>query len=246
MARPLQAIYDPPVNKADPNDFVSSFVDTTNDALADWRTIDGALASSGIRLRRKAASDAFMSLAVAWETFLSHWLIAAVNKDSSKTISALSSKLADYATSELRIPSRHVAATVITQSHFAVAEVRHLLDPNDFNVVLRDWQDLLAYGRKWLAEPYESAITSVTKFQYMPAIVTRLIRNALAHQSTAALTAANDVISKNTTPMTLRWNGQRLDVDGWRRYLLTATAPVPRIEIIHVELGSLAMKLTVT
>ncbi len=124
------------MRKASPNEVIDAFVQSTSAGLADWQVIDASL--SDLRLRRRVASDAFLALAVAWETFLSQWLIAAVNRDSSTAVRYLTQRLQDHATGELRVPQTHVSATLITKNHFTLALVRQLLDPHDNNVVLRE------------------------------------------------------------------------------------------------------------
>lgn len=85
------------MRKASPNDVAAAFTTATADALADWETIDAALASQSLSLRRRAASDAFLSLAVSWESFLSRWLVAAVNKDASQAVRQLATRLQEHA-----------------------------------------------------------------------------------------------------------------------------------------------------
>jgi hypothetical protein len=234
------------VNKADPNDIVLAFAAATHDALADWRTIDSALLPEGIRLRRKAAADSFLALAVSWESFMSRWLIAAANRDSSQVVATLSTKVRDYAKDELRIPQQHIANLAVTRSHFTVGEIRRLLDPKEYNIAVRNRQELKRLSESWLSGAYRTAALAISDYQFRPALITRVLRNALAHQSSAALAEANDVVALTSTPTQLRWTGaRRLDVDGWRRNLLTTTAPTPRIETIHNALILLAGRLTV-
>lgn len=117
------------MRKASPDDVVATFVASTAEALSDWETIDSALLTESLSLRRRAASDAFFALAVSWESFLSRWLVAAVNRDASQAARHLAKELEDYATIELRVPSTHLSSTLITQSHFSLSLVRQLLDP---------------------------------------------------------------------------------------------------------------------
>lgn len=234
------------VNKSDPNDIVDNFVATTNDALDDWRTIDGVLSTQGVRLRRRAAADSFMALAVSWESFLSRWLVAAINRNASQAVRALETKIREYAIDNLRVPEAHVATTLVTRSHLTVAEVRRLLDPEEFNIMISSRADLKKFAMSWLADPYQGAATGITTHQFRTAHLTRLVRNVLAHHSTTAITAANEFVTQNSTPATLRWTGsRRLDVAGWRRYLFTTTTPVPRVEILHNELATLAGRFAI-
>lgn len=232
------------MRKASPNEVIDAFVQSTSAGLADWQTIDASL--SDLRLRRRVASDAFLALAVAWETFLSQWLIAAVNRDSSTAVRYLSQRLQDHATGELRVPQTHVSVTLITKHHFTLALVRQLLDPHDNNVVLREHKDLKDFADRWLAGSYGQQLSTITSYQFKPVLATRLVRNALAHQSESALQRANGELRKSTVPLSLRVTTSRqLNVDGWRRYLLSITSATPRLAVYHTELAATAQLLRV-
>jgi hypothetical protein len=195
------------VNKSDPNEIVDDFVAATRASIADWKTIDSVLSGEGVRLRRRAAADSFMALAVSWEGFLSRWLIAAINRDASQAVLTLETRITSHATAQLRIPGRHLSASLITRSHMTVAEGRRLLDPDDYNIVIRSRADLKDSASTWLADPYRAAAVGVSEYQFRPALLTRLIRNVLAHHSNAAVTAANDQAAKGSTSASLRWTG---------------------------------------
>ena len=234
-----------PVRKASPNDVIDSFVQSTSADLADWQIIDASL--HDLRLRRRVASDAFLALAVAWETFLSQWLIAAVNRDSSTAVTYLSQRLQDHATNELRVPQTHVSATLITKNHFTLDLARQLLDPHDSNVVLRERRELKVFADRWLAASYRQQLAAITSYQFKPVLATRLVRNALAHQSESALKRANDELRKSTMPLALRvTTSRRLNVDGWRRYLLSITSATPRLAVYHTELATTSQLLRVS
>ncbi len=232
------------MRKASPNEVIDAFVQSTSAGLADWQVIDASL--SDLRLRRRVASDAFLALAVAWETFLSQWLIAAVNRDSSAAVTSLSQRLQDHATNELRVPQTHVSTTLITKNHFTMELVRQLLDPHDNNVVLREHKDLKVFADRWLAASYRQQLSAITPYQFRPVLATRLVRNALAHQSESALKRANNELRKSTMPLALRVTTSRqLNVDGWRRYLLSITSETPRLAVYHTELAATAQLLRV-
>jgi len=232
------------VRKANPNDVIDTFVQTTSAALSDWQAIDSAVGD--LRLRRRVASDAFLALAVAWETFLSQWLVAAVNRDSSTAVTYLSGRLRNHALEELRVPNTHVSAALITKNHFTLALVRQLLDPHDNNVVLREHGELKQFASRWLAGDFSSRLSGISSYQFKPVLAARLVRNALAHQSESALKRANDELRKSTVPAALRVTTSReLSVDGWRRYLLSITSATPRIAVFHTELRATANLLRV-
>ncbi len=235
------------MNKSNPNSAVDAFVGSATNALADWKVIDQALSSHGIQLRRRAAADSFVALAVSWETFISNWVVACVNRDSSVAVARLNSQLRDYAIKDVGVPEGHVAGALITKPHLTLAEVRRMLSPNDYNVPVRSHGNLHDLATRWFAEPYRGAALGISSFQFCPAVLTRLVRNVFAHRSVSSLAAANDVAAQTSTPISLRWTGDgRLDVDGWRRYLLTANGTVSRLEVLHNNLSDLAGSLKVS
>jgi hypothetical protein len=235
------------VNKTDPNGVVEEFIRATNSSLLEWKDIDRALGGASISLRRKAAADAFMAVAGSWESFLSSWIVSAVNKDASQARATLEANVRRYATNELRIPSSHLTASVVARSHFTLAEVRQLLDPNDYNIMARDHKELRKRADTWLAGLYRQQARSVTALQFKPVLITRLVRNALAHRSAAALREANDVVREANTPLDLRYDGvTKLNVAGWRRYLLATHGDATRIEHIHTRPITTASLLKVT
>jgi hypothetical protein len=62
----------------DPNDVVSDYRELVDDSLAMWQETVDALKVD--RLRKQASIDALLRIAVGWETFLSDWWIAAINR----------------------------------------------------------------------------------------------------------------------------------------------------------------------
>lgn len=232
------------VNKADPDGVIDAFQSATASALADWQQIDGALKELGLHIRRRAASDAFLALAVSWEFFISTWLVSAVNKDTSRAIARLEKKIQDHALDELGLPASILSSSLVSTSHLNLTAVRKVLDRREWNVVIRYQNELEDFANKWLAGPYEARALAITAFQFAPALVVRLVRNALAHQSPGAIKEANEIVRKTTIPAALRHTGTRsLGVAGWGRYLLSSTAPVPRIAYLHNELIALADRL---
>lgn len=234
------------MNKADPNAAIDAFQSGARSAHSDWSAIDAALVPLGLAIRRRAASDAFLALAVTWEAFISTWLVAAVNKDTSKAIARVSKKLREHALDELRLPAGAIAGTLVTTSHLNLTNVRDLLDPKGWNVVIRTQKELGRFADDWLAGDYESRAAAISGYQYAPALIVRLIRNALAHQSQGAIDEANAAVRLKTIPVVLRYSGKRsLGVAGWGRYLLASSVPVPRIASLYTELIALAERLRV-
>lgn len=241
------------MRKADPNRVITDFETKTASALKDWQSIDAAITASAtdtLRLRRRAASDSLLVLMVSWETFISSWMTAAVNRDTSTAVARLTRQINTYATGALRVPTHALSQTHLATSHLTLSDVHGLLDDQGYNIAIRDKKELAVYETQWLAGPYQAAAQSVTAFNFMPAVVGRLVRNALAHQSTSALAEANRVVRQGSTPAIFKTNPARrrdLDVAAWRAYVLQSfgTQTRPRIERFHEELQNLAGRFRV-
>lgn len=236
------------VNKADPNGVVASFEKRTNSALADWRAIDSAVRAHAVKgdallLRRRAAGDSLLALYGSWESFVSSWITAAVNRDPSAAASNLADKLTEHAKTKLGVPENVLSQSLLATSHLNLAAVRQILDARGFNIAVRDYKELQRYANGWLAGPYASAVQSINAYALMPAVVARVVRNAIAHESEAALADANNLVRGSNVPSLFRVNQTRnLDVRAWRTYVLQSPAGTSstRIEAFHVELGRLA------
>lgn len=232
------------MNKADPDDIVQAFQDRTRSALHDWQLIDDAVRPLGVGIRRRVACDAFLALAVSWESTLSTWLIGAVNKDTSAAIQHLEQKVRDHAETNLGLKPTVLSASLIATSHLNLSDVRSVLDPNDKNITIRDQKALTGFGNKWLAGTYKRRALALSAFDFAPAVVVRVVRNALAHQSDAAVKEANSLVSSASIPVALRHTASRsISASGWGRYLLATTVPTPRISTLHHDLINLTGKL---
>lgn len=118
------------MNKVDPDVVVDDFITTIRSSHRDWQTIDIALTAQPVAIKRKAATDSFLQLAVTWESFMSDWWVAAINRDSTTFVATLEARLRGYAKRDMRLdPTADLAATLITKAHLDLEAVRRLLDP---------------------------------------------------------------------------------------------------------------------
>ncbi len=68
------------MRKQNPNDVVEDFQVLIAASLSTWTQMCAQI--SGNELRKNASVDALLNAAIGWESFLSDWHIAAINRDS--------------------------------------------------------------------------------------------------------------------------------------------------------------------
>jgi hypothetical protein len=239
------------VKKADPNAIVDAFRVRVAESLADWEAIDEAvkLRSSPqdtLRLRRRAASDSFLALVISWESFFSSWIVAAVNRAPKRAADTLAAQLTAHATAKLNIPAAVVSKSLLATSHLSLDAVRMILDSKGYNTTVRDHKELEALSDTWLAGPYKLAADSITAHAFSPALVGRLVRNALAHESEAALKNVNKLARSGGVKKAFRVTRARdLDLRSWRAYLFQVPDGESRnrVALFHQEFSSMAAAL---
>lgn len=238
------------MKKADPDLRIDDFVRRTDASLADWKAIDAAILATGsgtLRLRRRAATDSFLALAISWEAFMSSWFVAAVNREPRKAVRYLTTALQTHATNDLRIPTTILSPTLLTSSHLTRSDVASILDKNGRNFVMADHADLVGKSKRWLYHPYGTRARALTELDFAAAFAARKIRNLFAHESASASAEAWALVSTpaSVLPTALRvtTRTRRFNIDGWRGYMLEAAVKKPRVEIFHDELYALANKL---
>lgn len=114
------------MRKVDPNSVIDDFKRQVADALQQWILIDRAIPSTPVALRRKVASDAFLTLAVAWESFFSDWWIGSVNRDASSYLATTELKLREEAQRAFGFEDSDLALRLVSRSHLSVKKVRRL------------------------------------------------------------------------------------------------------------------------
>jgi len=238
------------MNKANPNEIIDDFEKSTKLALKDWQSTDKLLSNAHkddrLRLRRRLASDSFLALSISWESFMSAWFVAALNRDPSQALITNTNRMREFAIHDLRIPSSVVATKLFTTSHLNLENTRGMLDPNGYNITMSNRNDFKKKANRWLAGDYRLVATAVTTVEYSPALLGRLVRNAFAHQSESALAAANTAVRSTSMAPDFRITTvSNLGVSGWRAYTRQEVPPTnkSRVELFHTALEDLATKL---
>lgn len=236
------------MRKVDPNSVIDDFKLQVTDALAQWQVIDQAVPSTPVALRRKLSSDAFLTLAVAWESFLSDWWIGAINRDASTLLAQTETKLRQEALRSLGLGPTDLAASLVSKSHLSVKEVRLRLDPQERNVVVHGHTDRRKRAQAELAGNYRVRAHAISAGDWQTVECARAVRNLLAHRSASASDALDTIIRKANLDPALRWSGQRkLSVAGTMRYLATKRPADPELRIarFHRTLADIAEQFRV-
>jgi hypothetical protein len=238
------------MKKANPDLRIAEFAQRTQESLADWQAIDAAIVALGtgnLRLRRRAATDSFLALAISWEAFMSGWFIAAVNREPRRAVRFLTIELQNHALNELNIPASILSPSLVTSSHLTRDAVATILDKNGRNVVMADHKDLMKKSKKWLYHPYGTRTASITELDYSAAFAARKIRNMFAHESESASTEAWKMVTEASSVLIpqLKVTGRKskFNLDGWRGYIFESVNGKPRVQVFHEELIVLAQRL---
>lgn len=183
--------YAPSVRKKDPNDVVDDFGELAKDSLITWQQMCNQLGDAG--LKKNASVDAFLNVVIGWESFLSDWHIAAINRDSS----AFTAEAEQWI--KRRMAERPALAPLLSLAipkHPDLALVRDLLDPTGRNIALWPKAKWIERATKELVNPYRAKVTAVSDRDHRLIDAAVQVRNCVAHRSRAATVAMNDALGK--------------------------------------------------
>jgi hypothetical protein len=208
-------------NTANPDNVAFAFIESTRDALTQWQVVDQALTPQApLAVRRRAASDAALGLAVSWETFISDWLVAAINREPSQYIANLTARVKNTVVTEGIVPEEALSEQLLSVSRLNMSSIRSIIAPDGANVAIPDYRSLRSKSQRWLTPTYRTRIDNINGRTYAPIRPLRLIRNILSHHSPQSLDAARGYLDNPEVPEAYRRATQHgQGVAGWRRYI---------------------------
>jgi hypothetical protein len=177
------------INPADICDDFCGEITTLETFLTDsWSVV----ASS--RDKSVLAELVFHRAYVAVESFLSAWIVGAINRDSSQFTShransitqSITDKFSAWDTSQL---------TYAPPAHIAVADLQPLVDPDGLNVTFKSYEKLKTKCANWLAASYRTKVDLVPIERQKVVDAAKAIRNCVAHQSQSSFTEMNQQLS---------------------------------------------------
>jgi hypothetical protein len=230
------------MRKKNPNDVIDDFRALVSSSLATWTEMCAQI--SGNDLRKNASVDAFLNAAIGWESFLSDWHIAAINRDSSNFAADLQRRVGESVTS--RWPGLGGRIALSIPKHPSLDLVREILDPEGGNLSFgaRDkWRDR---ANRELCDPYRARVLAVTDRDHRLIRSVVAIRDCIAHRSQKASDGMNEALSNlSVADGALRRTQARVQPSGVGAYLFAATPGGRRVERYHLRLHSIAETLRV-
>lgn len=176
------------MRKVDP----SSVCDELRDEIAALRLFAERISDLGPTKndRSRLVELTFHSAYVNAESFLSRWIIGAINRDSSTYIAFRANSIRQSVTSKFSAwDSSKTAYT--PPSHISVADLEALLDPDGWNLTFKDFSSFREKCSSWLTAHYVAKIDSVPPAARHALDAAKAIRNCIAHRSKSSFDEMN-------------------------------------------------------
>lgn len=230
------------MRKKDPNGVVDDYVSLVEESEEIWADTVEALASE--RLRKQASLDAFLRCAVGWETFLSDWYIAAINRSPHQFVNAMRDSCVKQVP-----PTWSPRIEFGFGDHPTVDHVISALDAGGRNVTFKDGDELKKRAKADLTDPYLSKVQSINVRDLRVIEAVKATRDCLGHRSTASVRTLNERLDALSTAETqLRKGGaSTLRLTGIGKYLYgrRSVNGERRIVAYHHRLSGICEKLRV-
>jgi hypothetical protein len=230
------------MRKKNPNDVIDDFKRLAGASLATWTQMCGQI--TGNDLRKNASVDAFLNVAIGWESFLSDWHIAAINRDSSAFVSDLQQRVEQSVTG--RWPGLKGKLNLSIPKHPSLDLITEVLDPEGGNLSFAGKAKWRERAQRELCDPYRTAVLSLGDSDYKLVTASVAIRDCLAHRSQKASNVMNEALGRLATrDAALRRGQQRVQPSGIGAYLYAQTGSGRRVELYHQRLDAVAEALRV-
>ncbi len=145
------------MRKQNPNDVVEDFQVLIAASLSTWTQMCAQI--SGNELRKNASVDALLNAAIRWESFLSDWHIAAINRDSGPFVVDLQARVEQSVVG--RWPGVRSRIALSIPAHPSLELVRELIDPDGGNISFGNRDKWIDRVQKQLNDPRASARPAV-------------------------------------------------------------------------------------
>ena len=130
---------------------------------------------------------------VAVESFISAWIIGAINRDSSQYLccrknavaQSLQAKFSNWDISHLNYSP---------PAHIPVADLESLLDPDGWNITFKEYARFESRSSEWLAPSFASKVAGVPSQKKRVIDSAKATRNCIAHQSKSSFTEMNSLL----------------------------------------------------
>jgi hypothetical protein len=234
------------VRKKNPNDVIDDYVELASDSLSTWKDVCAALSSAP--LKKRVSADAFLNVAIGWESFVSDWHLAAINRDSSAFAAHLETRAKNRLRGEFPGLVTEGLVRVDLPKHPSLDLVKTLVDPDGANVAMGDRSKWRTRVEAELCDPYKVKVLSLGAGDHKLIGAVVGIRNCLAHRSTRATDTMNDRLSALASrDRDLRPPGDRRVLPSSVGHYLNARVSTwqARVEVYHQRLAEIAEQLRV-
>jgi hypothetical protein len=177
------------INPADICDDFRDEITTLETFLNDLWSV-----ASSSRDRSFLAELVFHRAYVAVESFLSAWIIGAINRDSSQFISYRTNSITQSVTGKFSAWDAS-QLTYTPPAHIAVADLQPLVDPDGWNVTFKSYDKLKVKCADWLAASYRNKVDGVPTQRQNVIDAAKAIRNCISHQSQSSFAEMNEQLS---------------------------------------------------
>ncbi|MEZ5455863.1 MAG: hypothetical protein R3F04_07090 [Lysobacteraceae bacterium] len=193
------------------NDFLASLID------AKTTFTNSEVSKATAKQKNLIAEYTFLAAATLWEGYLSDVFVAYINRDRSAFCAQMVSKM-QVKTEDAYAKRASTHASINMSNHLTVAEIRAILDANDYNVTFKSVDDLKEKAALWLAPAHRRNFLSLNAQQSAGLGTVRSIRNFLAHRSGASkVTMQADLVDPNLDVPLRRGTNQIKDVGSFLR-----------------------------
>ncbi len=230
------------MRKQNPNDVVEDFQVLIAASLSTWTQMCAQI--SGNELRKNASVDALLNAAIGWESFLSDWHIAAINRDSGPFVVDLQARVEQSVVG--RWPGVRSRIALSIPAHPSLELVRELIDPDGGNISFGNRDKWIDRVQKQLNDPYCARVLALPDRDHRLIAAVVAIRDCIAHRSKKASDAMNAALANLAhADRALRREQARVQPSGIGAYLYAQTTGGRRVERYHQRLSDIAESLRV-
>ena len=180
------------MRKINPSDICDDYRSEIGDLETFWE--DSQKVTTSSRNKSLLAELVFHRGYVAVESFLSAWIVGAVNRDSSQFLQHRKNALTQSVSS--KFSSWDVAHfSYSPPTHISANDLKTLLDPDGWNITFGSFQKLKERCADWLAPSFLAKIDSVPAQRRKIINAAKAIRNCVAHQSESSFREMNNQVS---------------------------------------------------
>jgi len=131
---------------------------------------------------------------VAVESFLSAWIVGAINRDSSKYLRTRETSIKQSVNE--KYSSWDVSHLIYSPpAHIPMGDLKDLMDPDGWNITFKTFDRLESKCTDWLAPHFFSKVHGVSGTRRKIIDAAKSIRNCIAHQSQSSFSEMNQSVS---------------------------------------------------